>query len=158
MVTKVQQRNRHCPEEGITGDCHRACYASILEMKLDDVPHFYDQGRSSEEAKPIFKEFWSSYRLIEIQMSYENCDLKAVLEVQEHYNPGVPYILTGESGNGVNHSVVVWNGEIWHDPSIDQSGIIGPSKPDDLWWITYIVGEIPHLSSERQGAKVGSCS
>lgn len=25
-------------------------------------------------------------------------------------------------------------------------------------WITYVVGEIPHLSSERHGAKVGGCS
>ncbi len=154
MVVKVQQRNRHRPEEGLTGDCHRACYASILELELDDVPHFFDQGRSWEEAKPIFEEFWSRYGLREIQVAYTGDDLSLILRTLENLNPGVPFILGGRSRNEVNHSVVAWKGEIWHDPSIDQSGIVGPTEPDKLWWITYIVGEIQHLSNDRADVKV----
>ncbi len=38
----LMQRNHHDPANGIYGDCHRAAIASLLELPMDDVPHFCD--------------------------------------------------------------------------------------------------------------------
>lgn len=134
----VMQRNRHCPDDGVYGDCHRAAYASIMELELDEVPHFFDQGRSWDEARPLFLAFWDRYGIMEITIPFAS-ERGDVLEACEVRCPGVPFILGGESRTGVNHSVVACGGDIIHDPSIDQSGIVGPCKPDGHYWVTYIV-------------------
>ena len=141
MAHKVYQKNRHRPEEGIFGDCHRACYASILEVDLEEIPHFFDQNRNWEDARPLFYELWKKFSIRELSFAFTG-ELKGILAMLQHMNPGVPYILGGQSRNGTNHSVVCLDGEIWHDPSIDQSGIVAPTKPDDIWVVTYIVGDI----------------
>ena len=53
-------------------------------------------------------------------------------------NSGVLCIFAGTSRNGCNHSVVAHCGKIIHDPSIDQSGIVGPCN-DGYYWIELIV-------------------
>ncbi len=134
----VKQRNRHLPEEGVYGDCHRAAYASIMELDLDEVPHFFDCDRSWEEARPLFREFWDRHGIMELMVPYR-AELEKVLEEQERRLPGVPFILTGQSRNLCNHSVVACGGKIVHDPSLDDIGIIGPSWPEGIYWVTYIV-------------------
>jgi hypothetical protein len=37
----IDQEFMHDPEKGIIGDCFRACIASILELDINEVPHFY---------------------------------------------------------------------------------------------------------------------
>lgn len=134
----VSQRNRHRPAEGIYGDCHRAAYASIMELDLDEVPHFFDQDRSWDEARPLFQEFWDRHGIHEITIPFA-AELDDVLMACEVRCPGVPFILGGESQSGVNHSVVACGGAIVHDPSLNQTGIVGPCKPDGHYWVTYIV-------------------
>ncbi len=41
-MTPLTQRYLHNPPETY-GDCYRACIASLLDLGLDDVPHFYDR-------------------------------------------------------------------------------------------------------------------
>ena len=40
-MIKIQQEFMHDIEKEIPGDCHRACIASIFELPLSEVPHFY---------------------------------------------------------------------------------------------------------------------
>jgi len=39
-----EQQYSHNPDAGVFGDCFRASIASILELPIDDVPHFLYDG------------------------------------------------------------------------------------------------------------------
>lgn len=141
----VKQRNRHDPENGIWGDCHRAAVASLLEMEIDDVPHFCDKGISAEDFNRFEREWFLSRGLFPIYCPYpaEN-KLSDILNAIEAISPGIIFLLGGESQNGCNHTVVAGRGRILHDPSQDDSGIIGPCN-DGFYWITYVGAGIAHL-------------
>lgn len=49
----LRQRNKHDPENGVYGDCHRAALASLLELPLDEVPHFCDESIYKDNAEPL---------------------------------------------------------------------------------------------------------
>ena len=139
---KIQkQLNRHDPKNGIYGDCHRTAIACVLNMDAVDVPHFMDglhnePGDSAHEAA----EQWLNERgIATITMAFDGKTplsdiLSTVANVNTRSRP--VYILGGESCNGVNHSVVCCDGEIVCDPSIDNSGIIGPCD-DGFYWLTF---------------------
>ena len=42
------QTVKHDPENGLYGDCYRACVACLLNLEVDQVPHFYHDGCNSE--------------------------------------------------------------------------------------------------------------
>jgi hypothetical protein len=132
----LKQRNLHRPDEGVWGDCHRAAIASILELPLDDVPHFGDGGPDGEEFLRRESEFLLARGLVPIQVAYQTDDLAAVLNAVNAANPGVYYLLGGKSRTGVNHTVVCVDSAVVHDPSLNDSGIVGPCI-DGLFWITY---------------------
>jgi hypothetical protein len=46
------------------------------------------------------------------------------------------FLLTGTSRNRCAHTVVACNGDIVCDPSLDDSGIIGPTD-DGFYWLTF---------------------
>ncbi len=138
----VQQRNRHNPKHGVYGDCHRAAYASILELEIDQVPHFMDRGIPSEEAQAAEREWLFARGLMPINVAWPgSTSLDEVLNLIEVLTPGAVFILGGQSKNRTNHSVVAGQRKILHDPSIDQSGIEGPMD-DGMWWVTFIGSSI----------------
>lgn len=144
MLTKIYQSRLHKPDQGMWGDCHRACYATILGKELWEVPHFYDEGRSGTEARKIAQEFLDREGLVELSAGYEgDADHRILLAIINEHTPNVPFILSGMSKNGTNHSVVALNGDIYHDPSLDQSGIIGPTDTGH-WWVVHIAGRLKH--------------
>ncbi len=131
----VQQRYRHNPPESY-GDCHRAVIASLLELELDAVPHFGDGLPPGPEFKRRVVDFLKTKDLIEVAVGFI-CDIDHIYSVMKTANPGAFYILGGQSNNGVNHSVVCFEDKIVHDPSIDQSGIVGPCD-DGAYWISVL--------------------
>jgi hypothetical protein len=140
----VMQRNRHDPANGIYGDCHRAAIASLLELPLDDVPHFCDAESELPGADPlqVRERNWLAGRdLTNINVIYPGeTSLGDVLATVEAVNPGVMFILGGTSTTGCGHSVVAGCGRILHDPSLTKTGdhsIVGPMK-DGYWWLTFI--------------------
>jgi hypothetical protein len=147
-MTPVKQLLRHKPHEGIYGDCHRAALASILEMPIEDIPHFGDLSLYSEEEWARAERDWLlGIGYIPISLFYETDDLAGVLFSTGYLNPDTYGILGGTSRNGVGHSVVICNGAIVHDPSQDDSGIIGPMK-DGRFWVTWF-GNIKALASKE---------
>lgn len=131
----VYQSTAHDPANGKWGDCQRAVIASWMELDLEEVPHFFDQGRPLAEAMTMLYEFLANYGCGYITIPFTG-KLSDVLAVMKHHNPGMHYILVGESGKcpGVGHVVLCKDDEIIHDPS--GSGVVGPI--DGYVWVELI--------------------
>ncbi len=103
----VIQRNRHKPEEGIKGDCLRACICSLLELSDENVPNFVEKETWREDVA----EFLASN-------GYE----------MECYNRrplayGGYYMAIGISPRGFPHAVIHKMGKLVHDPHPDGGGV-----------------------------------
>lgn len=112
----VQQEILHTSSQN--GDCLRACVASILELKLKDVPHFVDIP-DWEEA---FHSFLGKFDLepLEIEIGY----LADAQEKQQiPYIPSGYHIINGISPRGISHSVVGYKGNLAFDPHPDGTGL-----------------------------------
>ena len=138
MIQKLTQKHRHDPDNGSWGDCWRTCIAMILGRPLpEEVPHFCDRGLDAEASFAAADAWLSSRNLQRLNVNWTG-DLAGVLTWHRDMQPGMAYTLIGTSRNGTNHCVVCIGGEIFCDPSIDQSGIVGPAA-DGHYWTEYLV-------------------
>jgi hypothetical protein len=143
----IKQAYRDKPEEGTWGDCHRTAYAMVLGLERDRVPHVYDKGVKAGVGNAAMREFLLAHGLVEIKTAFPgDHDLNYLFLCLASQCPGVPYVLSGMSANGTNHSVAVLNGTMF-DPSLDDSGIIGPCD-DGYYWVTYFGLAEPHKQFE----------
>lgn len=133
-LRRIDNTVQHDPESGLWGDCHRVCYAMMLGMEPEEVPHFYEGGTSGEPGYERQVEFLRGLGLVSGFILYDNPDLEAVLLSLGQMSPGVAFTLGGLSSRGCGHSVVIMDGEIHHDPT--GSGIVGPMD-DGYYWITF---------------------
>lgn len=148
-VVPQKQANRHRPAEGIFGDCHRTALAVILGLDRDDVPHFLHDDCGAAEFRLRVHSWLDSRGLSQVHILYPgSLSVEDVVQTVNFINPERPAILGGLSRTGVNHSVVIQNGEIACDPSQTDAGITGPTEPDGYFWVTYIVGK---TGTEIQG-------
>lgn len=134
-MTPLKQRNHHRPDEGVYGDCHRAAIASILELPIDDVPHFCDPTQYPTDWVKHERAWLLARGLVQITAIYAG-ELQDVLYSVSQLNPDTYCILGGTSRTGCGHSVVAFNGEIVHDPSLTDAGIVGPMD-DGYYWVTF---------------------
>lgn len=131
-----KQLNLHKPEQGLIGDCFRTSIACILNLRPSEVPHFVEQVYGTDESCIKLAQEWL---LREHDINYAEfplvCDDKAHLfKWVSSYFPGDMHLTLGCSSRNGNHSVVIRpDGYIW-DPSIDNSGCIGPMG-DGYWWL-----------------------
>lgn len=129
----LKQKYKHDPENGIYGDCYRTCIASILEMNIEEVPHFFKDFKEGDDWAQEANDWFNQNGLVNVSFAfYEHPG-----EYMAQENTGVYYILTGEGKLGVNHSVVMCDNDIVCDPS--SSGIIGPCKDSELYWIEFFL-------------------
>lgn len=139
-ILKQTQLFLHDPENGVYGDCWRATVASLLRLPIDTVPHVCD-GPDDGKAGERMRAFLDSQDCALIQVPF-NGDM--TLEHLLAYVGSIPvsgglhWCLMGTSRTGCNHVVICKGAEIVHDPSITQSGIIGPAD-DGFWWVEWIV-------------------
>lgn len=127
-MTPHKQLNLHKPDEGIIGDCYRTCIACLLDLHPSEVPHFYksideDLCEGNKRARLFLQQ-----RKLELFDMAVAGSLEDVLASAGSMNPDCYWMLTGESRTGCNHIVICKGGEIVHDPSLTDSGIIGPTK------------------------------
>lgn len=130
-----KQLYRHDPENSVWGDCHRTCLAMLLDMDAREVPHIAHGDPRDWRVRE--SEFLAEQGLGIFTVGFQ-CNLEAVLHYMLHANPGIFYILGGTSKNGTGHSVIGFNDAIVADPSIDDSGIVGPME-DGCYWISILV-------------------
>lgn len=122
----VDQDMKHRLEDGHRGMCLRACVASILELPLEDVPHF---GAN----KPTATQFYNRlYDWLEARgYSYHFVTRKRYIDRTKFY------IISGPSPRGQGTHAVVGKGlDIEHDPHPSRAGLEGSAS---VWsWIELI--------------------
>lgn len=136
------QTQSHRPEIGQHGDCHRTAIAIILGLDAKDVPHFCETD-DMELAQRLEREWLGRRGLQQVNWVFPGELTKQEILERTHALKDVPVIVLGTSARGVNHSVVVMNGEIVCDPATggpNPHALTGPavgSDPDfGEWWIT----------------------
>ena len=137
QIALSKQSNRHDPESGVYGDCHRTAYAMVLGVHPHIVPHVMDGGASAEDANRAMSGWLAGLGLTEITFPATAPSIEILLSCWKEWSGGMPFVLGGQSKNKCNHSVAVQNGKVF-DPALDDSGIIGPCD-DGFYWITFIV-------------------
>lgn len=134
-----KQRYHHNPDQGEYGDCYRTAIACLIGMDRDDVPHIYDGTRKGNEADKFRNEFLASKGFGMAQILFPGETTRDdVLRTMGNLNPGVYHLLSGRSETGCNHTVVCRDGQIIHDPSLTDAGIIGPCD-DGFFWVEFII-------------------
>lgn len=134
----LKQANRHDPANGLHGDCHRTCLAMMLDMERDAVPNYAEQaGEDWILFHQLFEDWLNTKGYATFNIAFA-ADFDDVMRTMRHMNPGTFYLLGGTSRNGTGHSVVCINNKILADPSLDNSGIVGPMS-DGYFYITILI-------------------
>lgn len=136
-----KQLYRHDPANGVYGDCYRTVIACLLDLAPTDVPHINeDTGASGMKEQGDAMDVWLAGRgLREINIAFPgDTPLADVLSTMEAMNPGLRFMITGTSRNETNHCVICRSGEIEWDPSLTDSGIVGPA--DNGFWLASFLG------------------
>lgn len=135
-----KQRFMHRPDEGVYGDCLRTCFAILLGVEAEEVPHFMSSG----EFDALQYDDWleaAGLHLIRVQIPGDTA-IESVMFTANAMGMGLPYILSGWSRTPSNHCVIAHGTEIVCDPSLTDSGIVGPMHNEDgtfTWWIEWLV-------------------
>lgn len=141
------QLYRHEPENDIFGDCYRTCFANMFGLEPWKVPHFM------VSTEPDFGyDKWVQKQGLKIMGFYCDADMDSALWILSDLAPGEIFIFSGMSSNGVNHAVLAKDGEIIHDPSQDNSGIIGPLTGSDKYMGEFLIKELtPEMQNVIDG-------
>lgn len=104
-------------QTGETGNCLSACFASLFECPIEDVPNFHDGIASDDDDA-----WWNGVRawlrpkgfgLMSLQLL--NQDSLALFE-------GI-FIVCGKSCRGIYHATLWQNGKLLHDPHPSKCGL-----------------------------------
>lgn len=120
-------------DNGIFGDCMRACIASLLGLSAEAVPHFLEEGNASKYHKRI-ADFLDARGLMLLEIpALDYNRLK-----WNHHQGDLYHLMSGPSprGKGMYHSVVGKNGVVWFDPHPSRHGLAGPMSE---WDVTFLV-------------------
>jgi hypothetical protein len=104
----------------------------MLDLRPEDVPHFWDEGRAGDDVARRVNDFLEPYGLFVLTIGMTGTVQEALDKLGAISN-GTHYILVGSSANGTNHAVVCCGNRIVHDPSLNETGIVGPLVGEDLF-------------------------
>lgn len=100
---------------GVMGNCWQAAIASLVGAPLDDVPHFVQIDEDTGQDYLALTQDWLAERGLQLHSSARPT------------NPNEIYLVGGQSLRGFFHCVLYRNGELYHDPHPDRTGIVKPS-------------------------------
>ncbi len=121
-MTPVDQRIMHDPNNGVYGDCMRACVASLLDLNIENVPHFFESGNPSE-FNATLAAFLKSQGLAELNVRWRDMfDHDYVFRGVK----GVYHLIAGRTKGGAWHAVVGKDGRMVHDPHPKRLGVLEP--------------------------------
>lgn len=101
------------------GDCMRACVATILELPLDEVPHFVQYVEHPAGTDPHL--WWWAL------LGFCGAHGWHVRYVDED-PPGGWCLIAGKSPRGHQHVVVGFDGAMVHDPHPSRAGVVEPAE------------------------------
>lgn len=136
-MIKQKQLYLHNPSDGVYGDCHRTVIACLLDKHPEEVPNFADSWDDIGEWYRRVDDYLKTQGLSSVNVLYHST-LDQLLASQGNINKNAYYMLSGTSSNGTGHVVICKGGEIYWDPAIDDSGIVGPGD-DGFYWVTYLI-------------------
>lgn len=91
------------------GNCFSACIASLLELRIEDVPYFMDSSR-----------WWEDFETWLLPLGY----FPLLVPLDGEWAPPGLHVLSGTSERGARHSVVARGREIVHDPHPGRAGLV----------------------------------
>lgn len=115
-----KQKIKHDPENGAWGDCGRTAYASILNLEVEAVPHFFDNDRKGPEVEAEIDAFLASHGLARINLVTPQTPAQ-FMEYMGGLNPDLYYILTVGSPRA-DHAIVCQGGRVVCDPASYPEG------------------------------------
>lgn len=113
---------------GKGGNCASAVHATILGIKLDQVPYYNDgladMDIPQDEIDFIFNQriekfLNDNYNCHESWYHYDDPNIQSYLKEY----PDRPYQVVGKSPRDYMHVVIYMNGELWHDPHPEGGGV-----------------------------------
>lgn len=133
----------HDPDNGVFGDCFRACVASIIELPAEQVPHFFHDGQEPPQApkdepgRPGWErlnEFLATLPvpLHSLGLALESASAYCAWMDSLRDNFDLHYILGGYTERETSHAVVGHRGRIVHDPHPSRAGLLVDRFPIDL--------------------------
>ena len=152
MTPVFQTITDHNPSEGRYGNCTQASVASLLDLALDDVPHFcigLPQGTDGgiEESRRI-NEWLKTRGLVLFELAYTADSLTDWWEDDwKMRGANFYHLLSGISPRGFTHCTVGLNGRVIHDPH--PSG--GELKPLENG--TFAIGIITKVAPQATAAE-----
>lgn len=138
----VKQTIRRDSKNGVWGNCYQAVIASMLELPLNEVPHFADGGPSGGEFSERVRAFLAKRGLAAVQIPYRGSPVFDVLRTIDFASHGdVFYILGATSARGAPHAVIAKGGRIVFDPypDADPDDRAMEPDPDGFLWVTFLV-------------------
>lgn len=121
-MTPIKQTILSDRENGIVGNCWQACVASLLDLSIDEVPHFCDSDNW-----PLNFYGWLKERGLAC------LEFKLLEGFYQMENWGYHLISGPSPRNSGLHGVVGYNGEIAFDPHPDNTGLL-----EGAWVYTFI--------------------
>ena len=135
----VHCRVRHDTDAGTSGDCIRACVASLLDREPETVPHFADGVTDGRVAYAHVTEWLVSEGYAPFLIHYDgSIPLTEILSITGQNSPHAYYMLFGGLQGGGDHVVICRGGEVFHDPAWYKIPIVGPGT-SGIWQIMLIV-------------------
>lgn len=132
----------HWPARGLYGDCYRCCFASILELSAEEVPHFCHDAPGGEVMFQRATEWLRTRGLWLVTLPCDGTMSPAqVLKIVADYNPGVYYIFSGCSKPGLGHAVVCLGDSVVFDPAADRPGVVLPCD-NGVYFVEFIASAV----------------
>ena len=112
-MTPIKQTIFSDKKNGIVGNCWQACVASLLDLRLEDVPHFCNSNSWPEN----YHKWLYDKNLVSIDFTINNDYQLCYLGY---------HIIVGHSPRhaGILHGVIGLNGEICFDVHPDNTGLL----------------------------------
>lgn len=150
-MIRQKQLFRHEPEKQQFGDCHRTALACLLNIPVEDSPHFIGEWELREQLKAqgLEVEFYSwqdeqeawlnslGYTTIDVCYNPE-VSVEEVMRCVSIRNPDIYYLIAGTSPRGTNHSVIAHGPNFDWDPHMDGGFLVAPLD-NGVWEVTFLL-------------------
>ncbi len=133
-MNKVNMSVMHDPDNGVYGDCQRACIASLLEIDLKDIPHFYVTDNDDDFFYSL-NSYLAAKGLFHLETTTIDFSLPQFKGMCNVY-----HLIYGKTIRGTQHATVGLNGVIIHDPHPSKVGLDVDFK--DEWTYAFIVNSL----------------
>ena len=126
-----------------SNDCYTACIATLLQVPYELVPRFMNDNNETVDLDGNLEPDWHT-----VVMKFFNKAGLGLLYLntnEQHIKTMPGYIIVtglsytpGMREKGIYHSVIYKDGELWHDPKPNPTGVIVPEIIDFVYPLTLI--------------------